>query len=59
MTFKSKKIYNPPLSETSEKVYGDSFNLDLAEHNSSTHTKSNFKSQFLDFREACGLHTKS
>ena len=45
------------MFETSEKVYGDSFNLDLAEHNSSTHTKSNFRSQSksLYLREACIL----
>ena len=41
----------------SQKVYGNSFNLDLAEHYSSTYTKSNFRSQSksLDLREACIL----
>ena len=40
---------------TSQKIYVDSFSLDLANHNSSTHTKANFRCQFLDFREACIL----
>ena len=45
------------MFETSGNVYSDSFNLDLAEHYSSTYTKSNFRSQSksLDLREACIL----
>ena len=49
MTFKRQKMSLSTYAWNLWKVYGNSFNLDLAKHNSSTHTKSNFRSQSKSF----------
>ena len=48
-TFKRQKMSLSSYAWNLWKVYGNSFNLDLAKHNSSTHTKSNLRSQSKSF----------
>ena len=48
--YEARQYLIPPIPGTSQNVYSNNFNLDLAEHNCSTQSKANFR---IQFRKAC------